>query len=185
MISVLYFYIGSFLGWGVETLYAFFIHRRFMIRSSMLRLPLCPVYGLSAVFLRLTLKPVAGSLLLVFCGGFLVVSAVEYMTAYFTEQFLGVRLWDYRSLPANLHGRVCAQFSLCWGLVAVFFLGVLEPWITEQLFTLSRYHQLLLCTIGSVIFFADFSKTILAYRSFGMGEDLSLKETLPYLERFV
>lgn len=182
---ILYFLIYSLLGWGLETAYAFLINRRYMIRRTMLYLPLCPVYGLGAVLLILTLKPVADNFLVVFCGGFLVASAAEYMTAFYTEQFLGVRLWDYRRLPANYNGRVCAGFSLCWGLAAVLFLRFLEPAVAGLVLGMDSYFQILLTTFGAVCFASDLAATLRAYRHFGVGGDEELPKKLPYIERFV
>lgn len=182
---ILYFYIGSLVGWGMETAFAFCVHRRYVVRRSLLRLPLCPVYGISAVCLRLTLRRAAAMPLAVFWGGVVVVSCVEYMTEFFAEQFLGVRLWDYRQLRGNLHGRICPQFSLCWGLISVIFICVLEPYITAGLTALSAYSRLLLCTGISAVFLPDFSRTLCACRSFGSGAGQELKRILPYVERIV
>lgn len=182
---ILYFFIYSTLGWILETAYAFCVTRRYMVRRTMLRLPACPVYGFGAVLLILTLKPVADNILLVFCGGFLVASCAEYIMEFYAECFLRVRLWDYRQLPINLHGRVCAWFSLCWGLAAVLFFRFLEPAVTSLVSGLPFYTKVLFTAFGCMCFLPDLTASLRAYRDFGSGKDESLKKILPYVERFV
>ncbi len=182
---ILYFFIYSTLGWVLETVYAFCTTRRYIIRRTMLRLPACPVYGIGAVLLILTLKPVSDNYLLVFCGGFLVASCAEYITEFYAEHFLRVRLWDYRQIPVNLHGRVCAWFSLCWGIAAVVFLRFLEPAVSALVSQLPFYSKTLFAAFGCMCFLPDLSATLQAYRDFGAGKDETLKKVLPYVERFV
>lgn len=42
--DVLYFLIYSFMGWLLETIYAFYIFRTFVKRGFLLG-PICPMYG--------------------------------------------------------------------------------------------------------------------------------------------
>ncbi len=182
---ILYFFIYSVLGWCLETAYAFLINRRYVVRRTLLRLPACPVYGVGAVLLILTLGPVAENPLLVFCGGFLVASCAEYITEYFAENFLRVRLWDYRDAPVNLHGRVCAWFSACWGVAALLFFRFLEPGVTGILSGLSLYTKLILTIFGCLCFLPDMAATLRACRRFGRGEDDTLPQTLPAIQRLV
>ena len=46
--DVLYFYIYSFMGWLLETIYAFYVFRTFVKRGFLFG-PICPMYGLSLI----------------------------------------------------------------------------------------------------------------------------------------
>ena len=49
--------------------------------------------------------------------GGLTATAVEYLYHWWGEVFLGVRFWDYSTVPGNLHGRISLPFSLAWGFL--------------------------------------------------------------------
>lgn len=108
-----YFMLYSFLGFLLEVGYAWCTGGR-RDRKRTLLLPLCPVYGLGALaVLALPQAVRENPLLLMVCGG-AAATGVEYATAAFYEKVLGVSFWDYRENRWNLHGRVCAVFSLAW-----------------------------------------------------------------------
>ena len=49
--------------------------------------------------------------------GGLTATAAEYLYHWWGEVFLGVRFWDYSTVPGNLHGRISLPFSLAWVLL--------------------------------------------------------------------
>ena len=119
-----YFMLYSFLGFLLEVGYAWCTGGR-RDRKRTLVLPLCPVYGLGALaVLALPQAVIENPLLLMVWGG-AAATGVEYATAVFYEKVLGVSFWDYRENRWNLHGRVCAAFSLAWAAllpVAVYWI---------------------------------------------------------------
>lgn len=128
-----YFMLYSFLGFLLEVGYAWCTGGR-RDRKRTLLLPLCPVYGLGALaVLALPQAVRENPLLLMVCGG-AAATGVEYATAVFYEKVLGVSFWDYRENRWNLHGRVCAVFSLAWAAllpVAVYWIHpVLSGWVS-------------------------------------------------------
>ena len=90
------FWAFSFLGWCLERLFAALTRSPQQRRRCLLVLPLCPVYGLGM-------------------AAVLALPAVEYLYHWWGDVFLGVRFWDYSTVPGNLRGRVCLPFSLAWG----------------------------------------------------------------------
>lgn len=50
-------------------------------------------------------------------GGGLI-TALEYLTGLIVNVLLGWQVWDYSSLPLNLHGQICAIYSLLWVVLA-------------------------------------------------------------------
>lgn len=119
-----YFWIYSFLGWGLERAFAFAVHAERQARRCFLLLPLCPVYGLGMLAV-LALPPMNWPGL-VFFGG-LTATAVEYAVHWASETFLGVRFWDYSGVVGNLGGRVCLPFSLAWGPLTAAAVQFVQP----------------------------------------------------------
>lgn len=110
------FWIFSFLGWGLERLFAAATHSDRQRRRCLLFAPLCPVYGLGvAAVLALPVGLRAGWPLYLLGG--LTATAVEYLYHWLGEVLLGVRFWDYTGLPGALRGRVCLPFALVWGFL--------------------------------------------------------------------
>ena len=52
---IIYFFIYSFIGWLIETIYALFVHGYFVKRGFLFG-PICPIYGFGAVLLLLATK---------------------------------------------------------------------------------------------------------------------------------
>ena len=125
MILLWYFVLYSFLGFLLELLFARATGGR-PDRKCLLVLPLCPVYGLGALAIVL-LERWLPSPFWVFALGGAAATAVEYLTALFYEEILGVSFWDYRDLRGSLHGRVCPAFSLAWGLLALGLVYGIHP----------------------------------------------------------
>ena len=55
--TILYFILYSFLGWCLETFYAFMVHGHFVKRGVLFG-PMCPIYGFGAVLLIFNLKKI-------------------------------------------------------------------------------------------------------------------------------
>ncbi len=120
------FIIYSFLGFLLEVVFARLTGGR-AERKNLLLLPICPVYGLGACAI-LWLTPMAqGRPLLLLILGMGAATAVEYATAAWYEQALGVSFWDYTGLPGSIRGRICLPFSLVWGLLAVLLMRWVHP----------------------------------------------------------
>ena len=90
------FWIYSFLGYGLEKLFAAVTHAPNQGRKCFLLLPLCPVYGLG--MLAVLALPARGWWLVLWGG--LAATAVEYAYHWACETFLGVRFWDYSWVKA-------------------------------------------------------------------------------------
>ena len=122
-----YFVSYSFLGFCLEVLFARATGAAKRDRKCFLLAPLCPVYGVGALaILALPRAVCAHPLLLLICAA-LCATAVEYLFALFYERVAGVRFWDYREVRWHLQGRVCPAFSLCWGVLGVALIHVVQP----------------------------------------------------------
>ena len=64
-VYVLYFTIYSILGWITEMIYCRLLSGKFVDRGFLYG-PYCPIYGVGAVIVILTLNPFANNILIVF-----------------------------------------------------------------------------------------------------------------------
>ena len=75
------------------------------------------MYGVGALLAAALLSPIAWSLPLLFLCGAVLMSIVEYVTGWLLETLFHAKWWDYSDKKWNLHGRVCLQNSLLFGLM--------------------------------------------------------------------
>lgn len=121
-----YFWIYSFLGYGLEKAFAAGTHAENQARKCFLFLPLCPVYGLGMLAVLALPQALRRGAWLVLFGG-LAATAVEYAVHWGYEALLGVRFWDYSHVPGNWNGRVCPPFTLAWGVLTAAAVWWLQP----------------------------------------------------------
>ena len=114
-----FFVLYSFIGFVLEVLFARVMGSPKRDRKCFYLLPLCPMYGLGALFILWLPPSVKGNPLLLFFLGGLGATAAELLTGIFYEKAAGVRFWDYSHLPLNLGGHVCLLFTALWGLLAL------------------------------------------------------------------
>ena len=67
--------------------------------------------------------------ILIFLFGMLIGTVVEYVSSSVMKKAFGTVSWDYRDKLLNLHGSICLQYSLCWGLLALLALYVLDQFL--------------------------------------------------------
>ncbi len=122
-----YFIIYSVAGYIIETLYGMITKGVWESRQSFLYGPFCGIYGLGAVVMILCLHKFPKKYNVLFVGGFIVGSIVEYAISLFGEVVLGVKWWDYSNMPLNINGRICVYFSVFWGFLGMYLIISLNP----------------------------------------------------------
>lgn len=126
-----YFIIYSFLGWIIESAYKSILEKK-LINSGFLHGPFCPIYGVGALIMFFSLKDFKGNMFIVFCLGFVVLSAWEYAVGVFLEKMFNTKYWDYSNYKYNLQGRVCLLNSMFWGILGVIFIEIIHPFIQNK-----------------------------------------------------
>lgn len=133
---VLLFFVFSFLGWGMEKLTFLFLYGENADRGF-LRLPFCPIYGGSLLFVRLLFgfplkdRPYPLNLLLLLAyaaGAAFLATAAELLTGVLSEYAFGIRLWSYCGYPHEYRGYICLPMSIAWGaLITVAMAALWAP----------------------------------------------------------
>ena len=118
-----YFIIYSVLGYVIETLFGLLTKGVIESRKSFIIGPFCAIYGLGAVSMILPLQHFKKNNYTLFFGGYIIGSIVEYIISVFGEVVLHVKWWDYSGEPLNINGRICALYSLFWGILAIYLIS--------------------------------------------------------------
>lgn len=153
---VLLFFTFSFLGWVWEVGLHLFGSGVFVNRG-VLHGPWLPIYGTGGVLLLVLLKKVRDNPLATFLLGMVVCGVVEYSTAWYLETFKHTKWWDYSGYFLNLHGRICAEGLLVFGLGGCMFIYVLGPLLNNLYAKVPGRVKTVVCTALLAVFLLDFT----------------------------
>ena len=163
-----YFFIYSFIGWIIETIYAMFVHGYFVKRGFLFG-PICPIYGFGSVLLLMSTKKVYKKPLLKFLIATIAFILFEYMVSFALEMLFGLRWWDYSKDFLNIQGRVSLLYSIFWGVMGLILLEKLHPYIQDKIQKITKGNnnnlQRIVCFILIVILISDTVFSVLKYLS--------------------
>ena len=129
---MLYFFIYSFLGWVCESIYCSCLQKK-VINRGFLNGPVCPVYGVGALIIIIGCWSYRDSMIGVFISGMILTSMLEYITATILEKLFHAKWWDYSNHKCNINGKVCLLNSTMFGIMSVFVVEFLHPFIINNL----------------------------------------------------
>lgn len=165
---ILWFLTYSMLGWFVESVYMSICNRK-LTNRGFAKGPICPIYGVGALTVFITLRPYSDNKVLLFVLGSILATFIEYVTAILMNRLFGEIWWDYNDKPFNYKGILCLESSIAWGIYTVilfvFLQGFVEGIVNCIPFTIGR-------TIGSLIIFAVVIDYIIVLRSEIKGRKL-------------
>lgn len=182
---IILFFFYSAAGWLGESIYCSYAAGRWVNRGFLTG-PITPIYGTGALVILILLTPLKANPILVFIVGIIACDIVEYFTSFIMEKLFNARWWDYSNKFLNLHGRICFQHSMIWGIAAILFLYVIHPKIGAVLLSYipTGYIYTVLAVILIIFAFdlanavrkaADFSKIMAAFQklrdTFTAGEE--------------
>lgn len=145
---ITYFVVYSFIGWILESTYKSVLQKRF-VNSGFLHGPLCPIYGYGAMIMYLSLRNLTSNIFILFWFGLIVLSAFEYVVGWFLEVTFKTKYWDYSKKMFNIHGRVCLQNSLYWGVLGVVFMKGIHP-LVKRMVAAIPMNYVLIITSGAI-----------------------------------
>ena len=159
------FFFMCFVGWIWEVSLSMISYGCFVNRG-VLHGPWIPIYGFGCVLILLLLKrfrmrpKVEFSMAVLLCG------CIEYFTGFFLElTHNGQKWWDYTGYFLNLHGRICAEGLLVFGIGGMAFVYVIAPlidnWVKEHLNKrLSAACLVLLLLFGADVIYSHFEPNV-------------------------
>ena len=160
-----YFLVFSFLGWCVEVAYQA-VSKGLVVNRGFLNGPVCPIYGFGvlAVFFLLQMTGEGPfyeqNALKVFIFGVILATAVELFGGWILDKAFHARWWDYSDRPFNLHGYICLQFSIIWGMSILLVVRAVYPMLSRILGMIPQNIGWILIGIFCVIYIADFAVSV-------------------------
>jgi len=117
----------------METIYRSCNQRR-LVNPGFLTGPFLPIYGFFATLVIWTSGLLVNFTWPWLFAWFIFLSTLlEYVAGWFFERFFHLQLWDYHSIPFNLHGRIALPFSLLWGILGLIFYRLIHPMVQIQM----------------------------------------------------
>ncbi len=149
------FFTAAMLGWLWEVGYHFLRWGEFVNRG-VFHGPWLPIYGFGACFILLGLylwRDRPGRLFVLavaLCG------VLEYGTGFYLELTRGGRRWwDYSGYLLNLHGRICAEGLLAFGIGGCVVVYFLAPILDDLLDRAPRRAVVAVCLVLLALFAVD------------------------------
>ena len=164
-----YFFIFSFVGWFLETIYSYFVLGHFANRGFLFG-SVCPIYGFGALILLVFLDKFKDQPIKLFFAAVIVFSIFEYFIGYALDALYNLWLWDYKNEFLNINGRICLFFSIAWGVVALVFNYILFPVFKNFLSFISSKIpiklQVIAINLCTMIFVIDVLYSLIQYSTF-------------------
>ena len=170
----LLFLLISFIGFLLESVYCFGIGKGFHDRGFLL-LPICPIYGISVCLMyfffsvpdrvRFFSKPLFETptsrqklkkYTAYFVFATLFPTIVELVTGFVLDQLFGIFLWEYFDYPLNLHGYVCLEISISWGILITLFMKFVFGSALRFVYRTPPKAALVITIVFAVLMAADF-----------------------------
>lgn len=161
---MIYFYIYALFGWIVESIYCSTLNRK-IINRGFLNGPICPVYGIGAVVVILSLYKYRGHIVMLFLLSVILTSIIEYLTSMILEKLFKTRWWDYSNHKYNIKGRVCLLNSTLFGILSLIIVNIVHPNIIKFIDKIDMSILYVLLSLAIILTIADIIVTAKALNS--------------------
>jgi len=152
---ILFFFTFAFIGWCWEVFYHILGHGVFVNRGTQYG-PWLPIYGWGGVLIISLLKRFRDNPFKLFVASFLLCGIIEYIAAWYLETFVHLKYWDYTGFFLNIHGRVCLEGLLLFGIGGCGFVYLLAPLLDDLYKKIKPKIKTILCITLIIIFSIDF-----------------------------
>lgn len=129
---ILYFFIYSFLGWVMETIYSLMVLGHFTKRGFLFG-PICPIYGFGAILMILFISKYKKNSFKLFIASAFIFSAFEYVVGFALDAIFTAKWWDYTYDFFNLNGRISILYTIAWGFAGLIFINHLHPFLSQKI----------------------------------------------------
>ncbi len=151
---ILLFILFSAIGWGWEVSLHFMNGEGFVNRG-MLHGPWIPIYGSGGIIALMLCSRFRKNPVQEFFFSVALCGAIEYLGAYALETLYHQRWWSYEGNFLNLHGRICAEGLIVFGIACMLVVYLIAPLFD---FALSHLKKTILISAAVIligIFAAD------------------------------
>ena len=120
------FFIYSFAGWCIGTVVSAIRQKR-LVNFGVLNLPLCPLYGFSAIAYSVFLSELKDSPVFLVLGAIVISACMMVLTGLILTRIFHREWWGYERFRIGFHGFISAPLLLYFGAAALFVLWVGNP----------------------------------------------------------
>ena len=160
----LWFFLYSLFGWTYETTLCSITERKFVNRGFQ-NGPYCPIYGAGALLVIVLFGKMTNPFQLFLCSA-VVTCVLEYLTSYCMEKLFHAKWWDYSSHRFNLHGRICLEGGLIFGLLSVLIVLFVHPFVGKMTSLIPTPIRYILAGVIAVAMLCDLCATVRALADF-------------------
>lgn len=163
MVHFIYFLIYSFVGYILEIIVCSYCEKKIVNRGFMYG-PICPIYGVGALFIIFGLSSFYDNSVLLFVLGIVITSGIEYYTSYLFEKIFDNKWWDYSDRKDSINGRICLGNSLFFGIASLLIVRVFQPLLVDLINKIPEMTLIIVSSVCGFIFIVDLiSSCIIAY----------------------
>lgn len=152
---ILLFFTYCLIGWVWEISYYLFTEGGFKNPGTLYG-PWLPIYGTGGVLVVLLLKKWRDHPIITFFLAVALFGVIEYFAGWCLETLKGVKWWDYSGYFLNLHGRICFEGLLVFGLAGCASIYFLAPILDDLYARIPLKVRHAIATILVAIFIMDF-----------------------------
>lgn len=145
----------SIMGWIIECIACSIEWKKFVYDRGFLLGPYCPIYGWGGVCAYLILTRYENDPITLFILAAVGASVLEYITSYAMEKLFKARWWDYSHRRFNLEGRVCLGNAVLFGLLAMVFVYIINPFYLNFIKQIPSTILIVISIILFVVFLID------------------------------
>lgn len=137
-----------------------------MINRGFLVGPLLPLYGFGGTIVYVFLRPLEPHPSLLYLGGMLLATAIEYFTSWGMEKLFHAQWWDYSRDPYNFEGRIALVPSMFWGFLSLLAFDFLQPAVSSIINAIPYRTGVILLIVVTVIAACDLTYTVISTINF-------------------
>ncbi len=179
---ILIFFCMSFIGWFWEVSSHVVLYHSFANRG-VLHGPWLPIYGVGGLLILMLLKKFREKPVLEFTLAVILCGVVEYFTGLVLElTHDGQRWWDYTGFFLNLHGRICAEGLLAFGIGGMMIVYFVAPFLDNYFRKLKLQIILPICAALMLMFVSD---QLYTRKHPNTGEGITCMENVDYTDKYV
>ncbi len=150
----LLFIIYSFIGWAMEMIVTTIETKKVVDRGFLIG-PYCPIYGCGGVLMTIFLTHFQDNLILLFFMAIIICGMLEYFTGYIMEKLFKARWWDYSNKKINLHGRICVDTLIPFGILGTFIIYIANPFFIDIIKSVPKILLISITIFLFIIFIID------------------------------
>ena len=150
----LLYILFSFIGWSWEVALHYMQRGEFANRGT-LHGPWLPIYGGGGIIVLLLCSRFRKKPILEFLTAAGLCGTMEYFAGWFLEARFHHRWWSYDGYFLNLHGRICAEGLLVFGVASCIIVYLAAPLFDYLFSKISRRVQIIACIVLAILYGAD------------------------------